>query len=357
MAAHLWLRAETKPNERRRALSVKNVQKLLEQGFEITVEESTQSIFPDAFYAKLDVKMTKEGSWTEAPKDAIILGLKELPEDTTPLIHRHIFFAHVYKNQNGWKEFLNRFKTGGGKLYDLEFLVGENGRRIAAFGYWAGFAGAAVGAALWAHHKTNGSLNSYKIKDFYETSEHLVAEINDQIGSVDGAKNALITGMRGRSGTGAKEFFEQVGFNITGWDKEHTSKGGPFSQILNYDIFVNCVLMMSKQAPFIDKQTIAQSKKLNIISDVSCDPTGPFNSLPIYNDCTTFTTPYLDLFNDKESEGQVYLTAIDHLPSMLPKESSEDFSNQLLPYFETLSAETDVWERAVNLFNEKLDQI
>lgn len=32
---------------------------------------------------------------------------------------------------------LGRFKQGGGTLYDLEFLE-SNGRRIAAFGYYAG---------------------------------------------------------------------------------------------------------------------------------------------------------------------------------------------------------------------------
>ena len=40
---------------------------------------------------------------------------------------------------------LARFKRGGGKLYDLEFLEDANGRRVAAFGWHAGFAGAALG--------------------------------------------------------------------------------------------------------------------------------------------------------------------------------------------------------------------
>ena len=39
---------------------------------------------------------------------------------------------------------LSDFERGGGSLYDLEYLVDESGRRLAAFGYWAGYAGAAV---------------------------------------------------------------------------------------------------------------------------------------------------------------------------------------------------------------------
>jgi saccharopine dehydrogenase (NAD+, L-lysine-forming) len=34
-----------------------------------------------------------------APKDTIVLGLKELPEDGSPIEHTHIYFAHCYKNQ------------------------------------------------------------------------------------------------------------------------------------------------------------------------------------------------------------------------------------------------------------------
>ena len=50
MSTHIWLRSETKPGEKRRALSVGNVKKLLEQGFKL-VEKSSQSIFDDSEYA------------------------------------------------------------------------------------------------------------------------------------------------------------------------------------------------------------------------------------------------------------------------------------------------------------------
>ncbi len=44
-----------------------------------------------------------------------------------------------YKGQAGWDKVLARYARGGGALLDLEFLE-KNGRRVAAFGYWAGFA-------------------------------------------------------------------------------------------------------------------------------------------------------------------------------------------------------------------------
>ena len=50
-------------------------------------------------------------------------------------------FGHAYKGQHSGRALLQRFKAGGGTLYDLEYLVDEDGRRVAAFGYWAGYAG------------------------------------------------------------------------------------------------------------------------------------------------------------------------------------------------------------------------
>jgi hypothetical protein len=73
------------------------------------------------------------GSWKQAPKDAYVIGLKELPEnDASPLQHAHIFFAHCYKRQAGWKDVLARFVEGNGTLLDLEFLNDERGafRRV-----------------------------------------------------------------------------------------------------------------------------------------------------------------------------------------------------------------------------------
>lgn len=51
-APHLWLRAETKPMEHRAALSPAAAKELLDAGFKITVEKSTQRIFDDDEYAK-----------------------------------------------------------------------------------------------------------------------------------------------------------------------------------------------------------------------------------------------------------------------------------------------------------------
>ena len=48
-------------------------------------------------YSIPGVEMAPSGSWTSAPKEAFIIGLKELPESDDPVTHKHIFYAHAYK--------------------------------------------------------------------------------------------------------------------------------------------------------------------------------------------------------------------------------------------------------------------
>jgi len=60
-----------------------------------------------------------------------------------------------------------------------------------------------------------------------------------------------------------------------------------------------------------------------------------------------------------ESSGPALsVISIDHLPSLLPRESSEAFSNDLLPYLLQLdnwrSPDAPVWRDAERLFKEKV---
>src|SRR6056300_1638126 len=131
---HLWVRAEQRPHEERVGLTPVGAKALLDAGIRVTVEQSSVRAIPMQGYIDAGVEVAPENSWPDAPRDAIIFGLKELPEYGTPLPHRHIMFGHAYKGQHSGKELLRRFKAGGGMLYDLEYLVNDMGQRVAAFG-------------------------------------------------------------------------------------------------------------------------------------------------------------------------------------------------------------------------------
>ena len=82
--------------------------------------------------------------------------------------------------------------------------------------------------------------------------------------------------------------------DILKWDLAETAKGGPFQEILDVDIFINCIYLSSYIRPFLTKEqitTAGQSRRLSIVVDVSCDTTNPFNPIPIYSINTTFSDP------------------------------------------------------------------
>jgi saccharopine dehydrogenase (NAD+, L-lysine-forming) len=363
----LWLRDEVKKNEKRTALTPKFCKDLIETGnFKINVERSNCRIYKDEDYSAFGCKLVPTGSWkTAAPKEALIIGLKELPEgegNDFPLIHKHIYFGHCYKNQEGWKELLKRFVDGSGILYDLEFLVDEKGRRVASFGYMAGFAGAAIGIDNWCQQKLAPTEVLGKI-DSFPDEQKLLKYIKTRLEKVYNKTGIsfpklMVVGALGRCGTGACDFAKKVGLSedfILRWDIAETAKGGPFEEILDADIFMNCIYLSSYIPPFLTPTMLGSEKrKLSVIVDVSCDTTNPFNPISVYKDTTTFDNPVIRLSKDSPLD----VVAIDHLPSLLPLESSDTFCQDLYSSLLGLNniETTDVWRKAKDLFEEKVKE-
>lgn len=180
-ATTLHLRSETKPFEHRSALTPTTAKALIDAGYTVNIERSPVRIFEDSEFEKAGATLVPEGSWPEAPADHIIIGLKELPEnDTFPLKHTHVQFAHCYKNQGGWEQVLSRFPNGKGTLLDLEFLA-EKGRRVAAFGYHAGFAGAALAVQAWNHQLQTGTSDQMPGVKPYSNEDALIKKIKEDL--------------------------------------------------------------------------------------------------------------------------------------------------------------------------------
>ncbi|THH00915.1 hypothetical protein EW145_g7008, partial [Phellinidium pouzarii] len=296
----LWLRAEKKPLERRAALTPKTAKKLVDAGFKISVERDEQRIFDDAEYEKVGCELVENASWPSAPASVLIIGLKELPESNEPIKHTQIQFAHCYKRQAGWSKVLSRFARGNGTLYDLEFLTDAHGRRVAAFGYYAGFAGAAAGILAHTAQK-QGQGQRLGALEPYENETAMIDSLKKSLGGSGKGTRALVIGALGRCGRGAVDLLRKVGLDendILKWDMAETAKGGPFQEILDVDIFVNCIYLSSSIPPFITPETIkaaGSSRRLGVVVDVSCDTTNPYNPIPIYNINTTFPKPTVDV--------------------------------------------------------------
>jgi len=343
---HIWVRAEQRPNEERVGITPQGVAAMLAAGFQVTVEESSVRAIPIAGYRATGCAIAPENSWPDAPRDAIIFGLKELPEDGTPLPHRHILFGHAYKGQPAGAELLRRFKAGGGTMYDIEYLVDTDGRRVAAFGYWAGYAGAAVALKCWAA-QARGTTAGPVAK--YPSKQALLDDLGTELAAIGPSRPcAIVIGALGRVGTGAADLCEAMGVQVTKWDMLETAHGGPFPEVLAHDIFLNCILARPGCPVFVPATALTSPRALSVIGDIACDPTSAFSPIKVYDRATDWAEPALRVATDPVLD----VTAIDNLPSLLPVESSEDFASLLLPSLLTLNdLSTGVWGRAKTLFD------
>lgn len=318
-------------------------------------------IFDDEEFEERGLKMVPEGSWKEAADDALILGVKEFPADATfPLRHTHIHFAHCYKGQEGWQKVLRRLVEGEGTLLDLEFLQDERGRRVAAFGYRGRFAGAALGILAWAKKVPGEQIGEVRA---YDNESDLILHVKDIVQQVlhTGASppTILVIGALGRCGSGAVDCCQKLGIdNILQWEMSETARDGPFKEIVQSDVFINCIYLNEQIPPFIDEKSLnTAERRLSVVVDVSCDISNPFNPIPIYNANTTFTNPTVRFATSLGPELDVI--SIDHLPSLLPREASEEFSQALLNSLLQLDKwrTTRVWSEAENLFQRKVGEM
>src|SRR5271163_4283998 len=139
------------------------------------------------------------------------------------------------------------------------------------------------------------------------------------------------------------------------WLTNATEEGGPFSEIVESDIFINCIYLTTKIPNFVDMPSLdTPNRNLSVICDVSADTTNPNNPIPIYTTSTTFDHPTAPVA--VKGEPKVTVISIDHLPSLLPREASEAFSKDLLPSLLELKSwrSSPVWKRAEKLFQEKV---
>ncbi|MBR3371700.1 MAG: saccharopine dehydrogenase [Rhodobacteraceae bacterium] len=342
---HLWVRAEQRPQEERVGITPEGVTALIEQGFRVTVEDSPCRALPLAPYLAAGAEAAPFGSWPDAPEEAIIFGLKELPEDDSPLRHRHIMFGHAFKGQAAGQRLLARFFAGGGVLYDLEYLTNDQGRRVAAFGYWAGYAGAAVSLLAFAAQARGGICAAVARFDDRHAMAHAVSEALAGLAP----PRVLIIGALGRVGTGAADLCAAVGANTTRWDMAETAHGGPFPEVLDHDMFLNCILASPDAPVFVPADARDAPRKLRVIGDIACDPTSEFSPVKVYDRATDWDAPVLRVCQNPVLD----VMAIDNLPSLLPVESSQDFAAQLLPHLLALDdLSAGVWGRARAVFDQ-----
>lgn len=192
-------------------------------------------------------------------------------------------------------------------------------------------------------------------KDWDALVDEVIALKNKAVEKIGREPKTIVFGALGRCGSGAVHIANRLEIpdeNIAKWDIQETKKGGPFKEVNEYDVMINCIYLAQKIPPFVTMETIlTPDRELTVVVDVSCDATNPNNPLPIYSTFTTFDDPIVRILEDNEKPMDII--SIDHLPSLVPSESSREFAGLMIGHLRKFN-QTDVWKRSHDLFFQNM---
>lgn len=173
----------------------------------------------------------------------------------------------------------------------------------------------------------------------------------------------MIIGALGRCGKGAAECCRAVGIpekSILKWDMAETSRGGPFPEIIGVDALLNRVYLGAHRVPpFTTLESLSTpERRLRVICDVSCDPNSKNNPLPVYSGYSSFDNPTISASGPLDGP-ELRIIAIDHLPTMIAREASDEYAGLLLPSLLQLRdrEKEGVWTRAEQTCRERVSEL
>jgi len=338
----IYIRKENIYPEARVPIVPDDIIKLMNIGFTVFVESSENRIYDDDCYERCGAIITTKLWYDDEFKKFLIIGLKELQDLDKLDWHKHIYFSHSYKGQPGADVILSKFSKSNSVIYDFEYILNNRNKRLISFGYYAGIVGGLLGIIQYYHKLAlNKDIENLSFSDSAD-------EIIDNIYILNNIKRPFVTiiGANGMCGSGVRYVLEELDLDykiIDNTDENYKDI------MLESDIFYNCIkLSEDYNEVWFDENT--EFHKPIIICDISCDYMKPNNPIKIYNQRTTWEKPIYNYNN------YVSIIAIDNLPSFLPRESSNYFSEKLVSLLEEYANgdKSGIWRRAEIEFNKRI---
>lgn len=343
----IFLRNEINVDEYRCPLVPNDVKTLIENGFVIYIERSNHRVYSDEEYEKTGARLTDLSWFHDSFRHSLIIGLKYFSDLEFDYLngHTHVFFAHSFQNQRGSERILDAFHRSKSVLYDYEYMLDPT--RVIAFGKYAGIVGG--GLALLHLSDKISNLKPWSSKDslFEDIKQSRMTYLMDKalnqrmIGKPTTTKICVI-GPNGRSGKGVCELLDH--FNIEYVKKDSASDK---SDLKTYDIVFNCILLAEDfKEIWID--SIDDIDHPFLIVDISCDVMSSNHPFPFYKEITSWEKPVLRVSDN------VDVITIYNLPSLLPKESSDEFSKILLNLILQESVSQTIWKGSSDVFYKSI---
>ncbi len=381
--------------ERRIALVPDHVKQLIEKGIDIEVVRSPKRIFNDDEFKDAGADIVDEVTDSQ-----VVLGVKEMPIGYFKEGKAYIFFSHTIKGQSYNMPLLKNMMDSKITLIDYEKIADDSGKRLIFFGRFAGLAG--MINSLWSlgqRWNVQGLENCFlKIKQTHKynslvEAKAVIKEVGDFIAEngLPQSVSPLVVGITGYGNVanGAKEILdllpteeispdELIGLKnrkdisnkkvyVVVFKEEHLSKpleeGKDFdlqeyynhperfeSQFEQYiphmTILMNCMYWDDNYPRIVTKEYLKAlfadgNPKLSVVGDVTCDPDGSI-------ECTHKGTEIEDpvfVYNPAIGEPTMgfngdglLIMAVDILPSELPRESSQTFSDALIGFMPKIAS-------------------
>lgn len=352
----------------------------------ILVEPSENRVFEDEEYEKQQVTLSKDMESCE-----VLMGVKEVPIANLIPNKTYFFFSHTIKEQVYNRELLQAILAKNIRLIDYEVLTNKKGKRLIAFGRFAGMVGAHNG--LWTYGKRTGAFELKRMKDHKD-----YAEAKAFYKTVTFPPIKIVLTGTGRVGQGAAEVLDDMGIakvkpkdflNETYDHAVYTqlvcsnyakrkdgsafqkqdfydhpelfeSKFAPYTKAS--DLMINGIYWDNNAPAFFTKEEMKKEDfNIKVIADVTCD-IAPVSSIPSTLRASTIADPIFGYDPQKEAETEalqsnvVDMMTIDNLPNELPRDASQSFGNQFVEHIlpELLKEESDVLERATVTTNGQL---
>lgn len=325
---------------------------------QITVQRSPNRCYTDAEYQAAGVPLSDEVNDCE-----VLMGVKEVPIDQLIPGKIYFFFSHTFKKQVYNRGLLQAILAKNIHLIDYEALTDDDGKRLIAFGKFAGMVGAHNG--LYTFGERTGLFSLPRMKDCHDYAAAKEVYANTTFPAL----KIVLTG-NGRVANGAALVLRDMGIQQVTPDAflEQTFDGPTFTQLDCPDYVVakdgspfdrahfyeNPGAYQSSFAPytrvadlmingiywdndapafFTAEEMKSASFTIQVIADVTCD-IAPVSSIPSTLRPSTIADPIFGYHRMKGEETEPFtpvsidMMAIDNLPNELPRDAAESFGQQ-----------------------------
>lgn len=351
------------PIDRRVPLTPTQVKSILDlnPNVQINCQRSDIRCFKDEEYAEAGATLVDNVSDCE-----IILGVKEVPLDMLADGKTHFFFSHTIKKQEYNRGLLQTIMKKKIRLIDWECLTNKNGKRLIAFGRYAGIVGAYNGVLTYGKR-----YNLFHLRPAHTCFD--LEDLKTEFRKVDLPKIKILLTGGGRVSKGAMEvldgmkirkvspaeflneyFNEPVYAQLNTRDYNKRIEGGIFdrdefyaepskyeSDFLQYakkaDLLIAGAFWDPRAPVLFTREDISgKDFKIHVVADITCDIEG---SIPSTKQPSTIEDPVYDYnpSNDRveeafTDEGNITVMAVDNLPCELPRNASEDFGKEFMTH-------------------------